>query len=134
MISVFLHVVALGICGLIFIQHPQLVDEIFTTLVEPEEVGEPLAEHSLLPTVEPDTAPHDELMVPDTASLSFETQGPIALNVSDAFPQVAVNSSDAPTPKEMKVGEATVGRMSPPRSDRWSKSSAGIPRARLRSF
>ncbi|WP_010583317.1 prenyltransferase/squalene oxidase repeat-containing protein [Schlesneria paludicola] len=113
LVSVLLHVLVLGICGLIVIRNPQLVDEIFTTLVEPTEVGEPLAEHSLFPLTELDVEVHHELMTADmAANQTFETLGPMTFNVSDAFPQVAVNSTDAPKPIEMKIGDATAGRMS----------------------
>lgn len=112
-VSALLHVLVLGICGLIVIRNPQLVDEIFTTLVSPEDPGEPLSEHSLLSMSEPDVEmPHDILTADMAADQTFETIGPMTFNVSDAFPQVAVTSSDGPKPVEMNVGDATVGRMS----------------------
>src|SRR4051794_10035562 len=49
LLSVFLHMLALGAIGLIVFSNPQFVEEIFTTMTETEEPMEPIVEHSLFP-------------------------------------------------------------------------------------
>lgn len=114
--SLLLHIIALGACTLIVIKSPQLVEEIFTTVMDNEEPPEPIVEQSMVqPEEVKDSNPEENVVSsPETTSnFAFETKGPIDLNVSDAMPQIeASDSGGIGAIPGLKVGSETSGRMS----------------------
>lgn len=113
MLSTILHVLALSLCGLIVLNPPRLVEEIFTTVVENEEVGEPIVDRSMLITEEIKDRPLEEPISPEfTSHLEFDLKGPIDLNVNKDSPQLEKASGDGQPAINIKIGEMTSGRMS----------------------
>ena len=111
--SIFLHAIALGACAFIVLKNPQLLDEIFTTIIDPEENNEPIVEQSLLQPEDLSETSQEHLATQETTSkLNFETLGPIDLNVSEGIPQIEADSSNLPGLAEMAIANETVGRMS----------------------
>jgi len=114
MASLALHALVLGACTFIVMKHPQIVEEIFTTVTDTEEPNEPIVEQSM---VQPEDAPKEipqDSSVSQTVSsnLQFETKGPIDLNVSDGIPQLEADTSGLPGIAGIKIGSETSGRMS----------------------
>ena len=108
--SLLLHAVALGVCALIVLKHPRLIEEIFTTVANEEESAEPIVEQSMLqPEDQKDTAQENIVSPETTANLQFETKGPIDLNISDGIPQIEADSSNLPGLADIKVGNETSG-------------------------
>ncbi len=113
LMSVLLHLIALGLCGLIVLENPQLMEEIFTTLTEHEEIGDPIIERSMEVPQEVNDAPQENIFSrAATSNLEFESTGPVALNVSDGIPQVEKGASELPGPRGIQLGNETSGRMS----------------------
>ena len=113
LISLLLHAMVLGALALIVLKSPQLVEEIFTTVTEPEEPSEAIVEQSMLePENINDSTPQSVASQETTSNLAFETKGPIDLNVSDGIPQLEADTGNLPGLAGIKVGGETAGRMS----------------------
>lgn len=113
--SILLHAIALGCCALIVMKNPQLVEEIFTTVTDPEEPSDAIVEQSMIqPEDTPKEMPQENLVSQETHSnLQFDTKGAIDLNVSDGIPQIEADAdSSLPGIPGIKIGNETSGRMS----------------------
>ena len=111
--SFVLHAILLGACAFIVLKQPQLIEEIFTTITDPEDVSEPIVEQSMLQPEDINESSTEAMVSQETTSnLNFDTKGPIDLNISDGIPQVEADSSELFGLAEMKVGSETIGRMS----------------------
>lgn len=112
-LSLLLHLLAMGICGLFVLKNPQLVEEIFTTVIDREEIGEPIVERSMIVSEEVKDIPQEINFSGElTSKFQFETIGPIDLNIDDSIPQIAKVSGDLPGPVKIRIGDVTSGRMS----------------------
>ena len=111
--SFIIHAIALGACAFIVLKNPQLIEEIFTTVVDPEETSEPIIEQSMMQPEEIGENSRENLVSQETTShLNLDAKGPVDLNVSDGIPQIEADSSNIPGLPDMKVGNETIGRMS----------------------
>ena len=114
-VSLAVHALILGVCALIVFKNPQLIEEIFTTVTDPESASDPISEQSMLQTDDLNSqqfSPESMISNETASQLQADVKGPIDLNVSDSIPQIESESSDLPGIAGIKIGEETSGRMS----------------------
>jgi hypothetical protein len=110
--SLLLHAVVLGGLAMVVLKNPQLMEEIFTTVTDTEEVAEPIVEQSMLQPETVETSTETVASQETTSNLQFETKGAIDLNISDGIPQIEASASNLPGLADIKMGSETSGRMS----------------------
>ena len=110
--SMILHLIALGLCAMIVLKSPQLIEDIFTTVTDREGNTDPIVEQSLLqPDDLQEKSPQTIVSQESTANLPFDNTGPIDLNISDTLPQIESDSSNIPGLADLKIANETAGRM-----------------------
>ena len=111
--SLLLHVIVLGLCALIVLRNPQLVEEIYTMITNREDNSEPIVEQSLLQPEEiiEHLKPAGEL-TEMASEFSLANQGPVELDLNDASPQLAADSGEVPGLQDIRLAVETSGRMS----------------------
>jgi hypothetical protein len=112
MISLAMHGVGLAALGLIALSNPQLLEEIFTEVMDTKEEApdEPIVEQSLDQQKDVQEAPQDQSM---TSSDQVFDLGPANMNINDLAPaQVKVDGDGVGTLADIKFDNAASGRMS----------------------
>lgn len=112
-LSLLLHAILLGLCALIVLHDPQLLEEIYTVITNREDSSEPIVEQSRL---QPEEIKDELQPIAEpseiTSQLSLDQRGPIELDLNDAISQLAIDSTEIPGIPDMNVAIETSGRMS----------------------
>ena len=111
--SLLLHAIVLGLCALIVLQNPQLVEEIFTMITNREDNSEPIVEQSLLQPEEINDNLQPTGEVNDmTSELSLLNKGPVELDLDNELPQLPADLGQIPGLPDIALAVETSGRMS----------------------
>ncbi|HEY0984074.1 prenyltransferase/squalene oxidase repeat-containing protein [Schlesneria sp.] len=112
-VSFLFHTGVLGLCALIVLHDPQLVEQIYTIITYRDDPTATIIEPPLQQPEEirDDSLPVAEL-VDSGSELALDEPGEIELDLSDDLGQLVTDLSEIPGIPEMKVAVETSGRMS----------------------